>query len=247
MHRIVPVPIGDNYSYLVICGKSCLVIDPGSAYPVQHALEEAGAEPVAVLVTHGHGDHTAGVSALLNRYPALKVYAPEGCFPYQYSVLRDGLRIPVCGLEVEVLHTPGHTCDSFCFLLEKELFTGDTLFAAGCGRIFSGDGSGLFRSLKRLASLPPDTRLWFGHEYARDNLEFALAMEPDDPEYLLRRENLQNAGWCSVPGLLGIELRQNPFFRAVLGGCPKGLKKRTGSTEEPEAVFLSLRKRKDRF
>lgn len=243
---IIVVPMGDNYAYLLPCGAGrCLVIDPGQAAPVLAAVRERGLVPLGVFLTHGHADHAAGVPALRAAFPGL----PLCCGPggRAGTVIPDGGALPLPGAEVRVLHTPGHSADAACLLAGDDLFTGDTLFGAGCGRVFTRDFALMFRSLERLAALPPRTRLWFGHEYTLDNLEFAALVEPGNPALPGYRERVRAAGGCSVPGTLEEELAANPFLRCRERAVRTFAQKKGAAGGDPCAVFAVLRKEKDLF
>lgn len=244
---IIVVPMDDNYAYLLPLGAGCcLVIDPGQAAPVLAALEERGLVPQAVFLTHGHADHTEGVPALRRAYPGLPLYCGPG--GRTGTSVPDGETLPLPGREARILHTPGHSADSSCLLAGDDLFTGDTLFGAGCGRVFTRDFALMFHSLDRLAALPPQTRLWFGHEYTLDNLEFAALVEPGNPALPGYRARVRAAGGYSVPGTMPEELAVNPFLRCRERAVQAFVQKKQGvAGGDPCAVFAVLRAEKDLY
>lgn len=241
---IIVVPMGDNYAYLQPCGRGrCLVIDPGQASPVLAALRVRGLVPQGVFLTHGHADHADGVAALRAAYPGLPLFCGPG--GREGIVTPDGAMLP--GTALRVLHTPGHSADSACLLAGDALFTGDTLFGAGCGRVFTRDFQAMFRSLERLGALPPRTRLWFGHEYTLDNLDFAALVEPGNPALPGYRARVMAAGGCSVPGSLAEELAVNPFLRCRERSVQKFAEKKGAAGGDPCSVFTLLRTEKDHY
>lgn len=243
---IIVVPMGDNYAYLLPLGAGrCLVIDPGQASPVLAALQEKRLIPQAVFLTHGHADHAGGVAALGAVYSGLPLYSGPG--GRTGTIVPDGAVLPLPGPEVRVLHTPGHSADSACLLAGDDLFTGDTLFGAGCGRVFTRDFGAMYRSLGWLAALPPWTRLWFGHEYTLDNLNFAAFVEPGNPALPGYRARVAAAGGCSVPGSLAEELAVNPFLRCREPSVRQFAEMKGVAGGDPCAVFVVLRAEKDQY
>jgi hydroxyacylglutathione hydrolase len=245
----------DNYIWLLRqAGKNTVaVVDPGDEVPVLELLSREQLQLGAVLLTHKHGDHTGGVPELAAAFPGLQVFGPGR--ERIASVTRpvaDGDRIFVPGLEVElsVLELPGHTEGSVAYLGEGALFCGDTLFTAGCGRVFSGTHEQLYRSLRRIAALPADTRIYCGHEYTLDNIGFAKWVEPDNPALLVREREVQRQralGKPSVPSMLEEELETNPFLRteetAVIQAAERFAGRALNSGAE---VFAAIRNWKDR-
>lgn len=221
--RIEIVPcLRDNYAYLVgpDGGSRCLVVDPSEAEPVLRALDAEGLELVAILNTHHHHDHVGGNSTLKRRFPGLRVYghaSDRGRIPEQNHFLEHGQRFDVLGLSFEVLHIPGHTTGAIAYVCQDVVFTGDTLFAAGCGRLFEGTPADMYASLnQKLAGLPDHIRVYCGHEYTASNLRFAASLEPSNHEIAakarrvaeLRRQDLP-----TVPSTLAEERATNPFMR----------------------------------
>lgn len=223
--ELIPV-LRDNYVFVIHNGRQALVVDPAVAAPVAHWLEQRGLTPVAVLQTHHHQDHIGGTPGLLERWPALVVLAAaeeRQRIPFQTDGLVDGDRRQLLGREVEVLAVPGHTRGHLAFYLPPladgagELFCGDALFAGGCGRLFEGTPEQMLASLRRLAALPPATRVWCAHEYTEANLRWAAACCPHDGaigERLRQVRRQRAAAQPTLPSTIGQERATNLFVRA---------------------------------
>ncbi|HIA02156.1 MAG TPA: hydroxyacylglutathione hydrolase, partial [Myxococcales bacterium] len=196
--------------------------DPSEAEPVMSALEKQSGQLVAILNTHHHWDHTGGNKALLEKWPELAVYghvSDRGRIPGQTEFPADGDTFWLGKEQGVVRHIPGHTTGAVAYCFEEDVFTGDTLFYGGCGRLFEGTPAMMFRSLtQRLAGeLDGTTRVWCGHEYTVQNLHFALHSEPDNQAIRSKlnwAENERRAGRATVPSTLNDELAVNPFVRA---------------------------------
>lgn len=245
--KILPA-LSDNYIYVLYKADQALVIDPGSTAVVDQFLSEKKISKLAILITHHHNDHTAGNLHFKERYGAT-IYGPKDArIAGLDKVLEEGKQKCFC-LNFSVLSVPGHSCPHFAYYFEDLgfLFSGDSLFTGGCGRVFEGSFEQMYHSLIKLSKLPPDTKLYCGHEYTLSNLNFAQALESDNPklnqrlqEVLLFRERDENT--MGTP--LGLELATNPFLRCsdpvLLASIGK-----VGKT--PEEVFTYLRKAKDQF
>jgi hydroxyacylglutathione hydrolase len=248
--RVVPVPcLRDNYAYLVIepGGQRAAVVDPSEAAPVEAALSREKVTLAEIWLTHHHWDHVGGVEELCDAFAPERVLGSahdmeEGRIPRQTHGLRDGHTFPFGGSTVQVMHIPGHTLGAIAYLVDGELFTGDTLFLGGCGRVFEGTMATMSESLGKLRSLPQDTRVWCGHEYTVKNLEFARTVEPGSGPVraaLAEAEEKRAAGEPTVPGTLGQELAVNPFLRFDVPEVARGA--------DPVASFSRLRGAKDVF
>jgi hydroxyacylglutathione hydrolase len=217
--KIVAVPaLKDNYIWLLHHRGRAAVVDPGEGAPVIEQLRREGSTLTAILLTHHHADHVGGVEELLS-HRSVPVYGPaaESIAEVDHP-LGDGDRVdlPDLGLQFEVLDVGGHTRGHIAYYAANLLFCGDTLFGGGCGRIFEGTPAQMWRSLSRLAALPPQTAVYCAHEYTEANLRFALAVEPDNPDLHRRIESvhsLRSQGQPSVPSTLAEELASNPFLR----------------------------------
>lgn len=218
----------DNYIWLLRApqGDRAAVVDPGDAGPVERALAGRGLRLAAILLTHHHPDHVGGVRALVERWRPM-VYGPAGeaidgidrKLAAGDSIVVDGV-----GVAMRVLDVPGHTRGHVAYVAEPYggdprplLFCGDTLFAAGCGRLFEGTPAQMLESLDGLAALDPATLVYCAHEYTVSNLRFAAAAEPDAQavrERLDEARRMREAGVRTVPTSIGVELATNPFLRA---------------------------------
>ena len=230
--EVIPC-LKDNYAYLITLGGGvdAYVVDPSEAPPVVAALERRGLALRGILATHHHGDHVGAISELLGR-----ASSPGSIFVAGHALDRG--RIPeqtvfveaetgrfaqsglsVFGRPLMAMHIPGHTRAAIAWgipgddggELPADVFTGDTLFGAGCGRLFEGTPAQMFASLRALTALPGEARLWFGHEYTESNLRFALTLEPDSAAIAERRAQLTPR---TSPTTVALERATNPFVRA---------------------------------
>lgn len=256
--RIHPIPaFTDNYIWTILeaDGDLAWVVDPGDAAPVIDYLETGGLRLAAVLITHHHADHTGGLKSLIARYDPV-VYGPAGgSIPGISAPLREGDRIEVCGHAFGVLEVPGHTLDHIAYHCERRrppiLFCGDTLFAAGCGRLFEGTPSLMHASLAKLAALAPDTQVYCTHEYTLANLRFASAADPDNSaltERIAREQRKRDHGDPTLPSSIRLELDTNPFLRCGHPALKASAESYANAPLAGEAeVFGALRKWKDNF
>jgi len=256
MIDVQPIPaFDDNYIWLLTRPgyDGCAVVDPGDEDPVIERLRALGLALDAILVTHKHGDHVGGIRGLKAEWPDAVVYGPAG-EPVRTLErrLRDGDRVTLPGLGVAfgVLDVPGHTEGHIAYHGDGMLFCGDTLFAAGCGRVFSGTFEQLSVSLQRLGRLPPETRVYCAHEYTLANLGFAAWVEPDS-ELLGARTARDRAarerGEPTVPSSIADELATNPFMRTDQPAVVAAAARWAGHALcDRDAVFRALRTWKDR-
>ena len=214
--QVVAVPcLKDNYAYLVIDGGRACVVDPSEAAPIEAALASHGVTLGAIWATHHHWDHTGGIADLVAAHPGIEVVigaADADKVKHVTRTVNDGDEVAFGALRAKVIHNPGHTLGAVTFVVEGCAFTGDTLFCAGCGRVFEGDPAMMHASLMRLAALPAETRVYCGHEYTAANLKFAAAVEPDNAAVARRAGALVTP---SVPSTIGEERATNPFLRAA--------------------------------
>jgi hydroxyacylglutathione hydrolase len=220
---VTPIPcLSDNYIWLLRSPDGRLAIcDPGEAAPVLAAIEAAGAPLEAILLTHHHGDHVAGVAEIVAATGAKVIGAAADAhrLPPLDMAVRPGDEFEVCGLPIRVLASDGHTRGHIAFYLTEcgILLCGDTLFSLGCGRLLEGTAEEMFASLQAIAALPPETLICCGHEYSESNARFALTVEPGNPTLAARAARIaeQRAkGEPTVPTTLEEELAANPFLRA---------------------------------
>ncbi len=256
MLEITPIPaFEDNYIWwLRQPGRAAsVVVDPGDEEPVIDALERVGTRLDAILITHKHGDHVGGIAGLRAHWPGVRVYGPAHEPVRGLDVaLKEGDRVDLdsIGAAFRVLEVPGHTEGHLAYLGEGALFCGDTLFAVGCGRVFSGTFEQLSDSLRRIAALPPETLIHCAHEYTLDNIGFALWVEPDNEALQARRHleaEKQRRGQPTVPSALALELATNPFLRTGEPEVVAAAERWAGhSLHGHREVFRALREWKDR-
>ena len=248
--KIEILPVGfDNYSYLLVGDREASVIDPSEAVPVLKALDRLSAELSLILVTHHHGDHTGGIPEIHARTGCTVAGPAAQSARRSYKTLGEGDSIAVGGEKLSVLHVPGHTRNHVAYYAPalRAVWTGDVLFAGGCGRIPGGAAAEMWRSLQRLRGLPDDTRVFCGHEYTLENLEFAASLEGYNPavqERLQRVRDLRNSGQPSVPSTIAEEKETNPFLRC---DDPVFVKAIERDGVAPADLFAEIRGRKDRW
>ncbi|HIP24391.1 MAG TPA: hydroxyacylglutathione hydrolase [Rhodobacteraceae bacterium] len=234
--EIITIPcLSNNYAFLLHSNGITALIDVPEAAPVLKALKEKGWSLDMVLLTHHHPDHIDGLAGLMAAYAPKIVGAAKDAhrLPKLDIALNEGDEITVGGLAGRVMDVSGHTVNHIAYAFEGAVFTGDSLFALGCGRVFEGTMEMMHESLQKLAALPPDTMVYSGHEYTLANAAFSLTIEPDNAALLARVkdvERLRAAGIPTVPSLLSLELATNPFLRA-----------------KDAAEFASIRTAKDNF
>ncbi len=258
--RIVPVPcLQDNYAYLVIdeASGTAAIVDPGEAAPIVAAVAAAKVRLVAVWATHHHLDHVGGVAALVAADPTLAVIGHASDRPRIAQLTRaveDGDLVTLGTLTARIVHNPGHTRGAISYWLEAEaaVLTGDTLFGAGCGRMFEGTPAAMQASLARLAALPEPTRVYFGHEYTAANLRFAAAVEPTSPAIHARAAAVtaqRDHGEPTTPSTIAAERATNPFLRVTDDAVIAAAIAREPSLDRRDvaAIFGALRRWKDGY
>lgn len=253
--EVLPIPaLRDNYAYLVAdrAAGAAIVVDPSEAAPVLDALDRERLRLAGIWCTHHHWDHVGGIPELLRVVPGIPVLGSahdrrnrriEG----QTQGLEDGQVLTFGGNRYEVLAIPGHTLGAIAYVGGGVAFTGDTLFLAGCGRVFEGTMPMMRASLARLRALDPATRIYCGHEYTEKNLAFAAAVEPYERAIATRLEHvraLRAQGRPSVPGTLAEERRTNPFLRWDVQAV-RAYARGRGPAETDDEVFARIREAKD--
>ena len=256
MLQITPIKaFDDNYIWVLrnSGAATAVAVDPGDETPLLDWLEENSLVLSAVLITHRHYDHVGGIPELRTVFPELKVFGPVGeSIKGVTEPLHEGDRPVIPGLEADfqVLEVPGHTAGHIAYLGEGALFCGDTLFAAGCGRVFDGTMAQLADSLQRIARLPAETKVYCAHEYTLDNLGFARWVEPQSEAVIQRIEAEQGKrqkGEPTLPSSLQLELATNPFLRTQVPSVVAAAEKVSGKTLTDHAeIFKVIRQWKDR-
>jgi hydroxyacylglutathione hydrolase len=256
--RVIPVPqLSDNYAYLIIdeLSGAAGVVDCAEAGPVLRAASGAGADLTAILPTHHHWDHVGGHEELLKQRQ-LRVYGYAGQgrrIPGCTHEVKEGDRVAIGNLSAVIIFIPAHTSGHVAYYFERDhaVFTGDTLFAGGCGRLFEGDAAQMMQSLSKLMALPDETEVYFGHEYTEKNLRFALTLEPSNVALQQRhawaveqgRKNLPTA-----PTTIAAEKATNPFFRWSSPELRASLKRQfPHMAADDVAIFAKTRALKDAF
>ena len=256
MESVITIPTsGDNYIYLYQYEKNnALAVDPCNSSAVLNSLNEHNLDLTTILITHHHWDHTGGVSDLKKKTGCQIVGADKHRIPAMDRLVEDKQILSIGKIKIHVIATPGHTNTSVCYYVpvssenrHKILFTGDTLFVGGCGRILESNARTMFDSLLKLASLSGDTLVYCGHDYTEENYEFALTIEPDNRIVRQRLQEIQQtirAGKFTVPSTMLQEKTTNIFLRSNTDEIKNALKMPNAEAAE---VFAKLRRRKDVF
>ncbi|KAL1412909.1 Cytoplasmic glyoxalase II [Vanrija albida] len=249
--KVVPVQArSDNWMYIVVDEASgeAAVVDPYDAPKLAQAVKDEGVKVTTLITTHHHHDHSGGNLAFLDLHPGLKAVGGSNQGPGTNTIVKDGDEFKLGSLHVKALATPCHTQDSICFFVEDKakgqrgVFTGDTLFLAGCGRFFEGNAAEMNAALSKLAKLPEDTLVYNGHEYTTGSAKFGLAIEPDNAALKGLFERSQTDKVTTGKSTIGDEKKWNVFIRL---DTPEA-KKATGETE-PLKVLAKLRELKNAF
>lgn len=255
MLSVTPIPaFSDNYIWLLRqdASQNVCVVDPGEAAPVIEMLERESLTLETVLITHHHHDHTGGLSELISRY-APRVIGPDNpAIKGITDAVGEGDEVRVMGRLFEVMATPGHTLDHLSFFtpgIPSLLFCGDTLFCAGCGRLFEGTPEQLYTALHRFAELPEETLVFAAHEYTQANLVFAREADPDNKHVAHALQDCRRAREAerpTLPSTIGRELNINPYLR-VHTASVRNAAGAQGANGDNLATFTTLRKWKNRF
>jgi len=221
MVNVLTIPaFDDNYIWLIKDSQSqhCVVVDPGDAAPVLEIIASQELILDAILLTHKHYDHIDGVNKLLSVLGEdINIYSKDRLFP-ESTLVSEGQSIHCFGnrFALEVMEVPGHTLDHIVFYNDEMLFSGDTLFSGGCGRVFEGSHKQMFDAISRLSTLPDSTKVYCAHEYTTANLTFAYAIEPKNSallDYMQQTAKKRQQGLATIPTTIGIEKQINPFLR----------------------------------
>ncbi|NRQ43926.1 hydroxyacylglutathione hydrolase [Rheinheimera sp. YQF-2] len=253
MSQITPIPaFEDNYIW-ALCqpGHShCMVVDPGDAEPVLQFLAQQQKQLHSILVTHHHADHTGGIAKLRQLFPDVRVIGPaagQQRIPQLTEQVKQGDAVSLTefNLTFDVIALPGHTLDHIAFYSAPVLFCGDTLFSAGCGRLFEGSAAQMWHSLQKLLALPDNTQIFCTHEYTVANLQFALHVDSDNAalsEYSQHCRDLRLKNQPTLPVTLANEKKINPFLRSN-----NKLLQKKWQKDSALALFTMLRAAKDQF
>lgn len=252
MFQIIPIPaFEDNYiwAYCQPENAYCILVDPGDGDAAQDFLSRHNKHLCAVLITHHHRDHTGGIALLRQKWPGLRVIGPDSDSPINGLTERvknqQQVEIAEMALQFNVMTVPGHTLDHIAFYSAPVLFCGDTLFSAGCGRLFEGSAGQMWSSLEKIMALPDDTLLYCTHEYTLANIRFAKSAEPDNAALSVYEQHcltLRANNQPTLPALLANEKKINPFLR-----CNNKPLQHAWQQDSGLALFAALRKAKDSF
>ena len=254
--KLIPIPaFSDNYIWLLHDGHQALVVDPGDASPVLEVLRSLSLKLQAILVTHHHPDHTAGVASLREATGA-RVFGPaREIMPEPLTRLVHAQRLNLLGLTFEVIDVPGHTSGHIAYYCadmapQPLLFCGDTLFSGGCGRLFEGTPDQMLASLDTLAALPPATLVCCTHEYTLSNLKFAQAVDPHNQaliDYTVAASALRARHQPTLPSNIGLERQINPFLRTREPALIDAAQRFDASVKGEVGIFAALRQWKNKF
>lgn len=219
MFQVISIPaLSDNYIWIISDNHQAIIIDPAEDQKVLDYLGSQDLNPVAILLTHNHADHTDGVAGIKAVYPDLPVYGSSEVAEFANHIVADGDRFALLGHRFEVIKSAGHTAEHISYLMDLEhLFCGDSLFSAGCGRVFTGDYQAQYDALQRFKKLPDIVQVYAGHEYTLTNLRFAETVLPPSCGLFEHQELAQmkrEQGKPTLPTTIGVEMQINPFLRA---------------------------------
>jgi hydroxyacylglutathione hydrolase len=257
MLTVTPVrAFSDNYIWLAHAPRDLrqvAIVDPGEASPVREALRTQRLAPAAILLTHHHADHVGGAAELSSEFD-VPIYGPASeRLPFAVKPLKEGdvVALDSLGLHLEVLDIPGHTAGHIAYVGHGAVFCGDTLFSAGCGRLFEGTPAQMHASLGKLKGLPESTTVFCGHEYTVANLGFAATVEPQNSDierHPGHSRELRSQGQPTLPSTIGLERKINPFLRCGFETVKQAAERQAARELDSETeVFAVLRTWKDGF
>ena len=245
--------MSDNYAFLLynVENRSALLVDAPEAYPINEALHKNNLILEQIFLTHHHADHIDGLNGILEKHDPLTIGAQADInrLPKLDKYVRPGDEISFQKQTGTVLDVSGHTIGHLALYISAQhiLFSGDSLMALGCGRLFEGSAEQMWQSLSRLLSLPDNTKICSGHEYTENNASFALTIDPENPDLVRRSEQVRFArskNLFTVPSQLGLEKKTNPFLRPFDKNIRKNLNMLGSADAE---VFSKIRSLKDNF
>ncbi len=247
--QITPIhAFEDNYIWLLHNALNAVVVDPGDAKPVIAALERKKIDLSAILITHHHADHIGGVDELVayckSKNKQILIYAPHYesfAFDHIKVAENDSVHLPEIDQTFKVMWLPGHTLGHIAYINAQNLFCGDTLFGAGCGRLFEGTPEQMLNSLNRLKQLNNATKVYCTHEYTAKNIAFALTLEPDNVDLKSRQcfvQALRAQAKPSLPSTIGCELKTNPFLRCLESSI---FRNSNANNDDELSVFTAIR------
>lgn len=250
--ELIRVPaLNDNYIWVLVDGhQQCIIVDPAEAEPVLEIITAKQLTPVAILLTHHHNDHTGGVKGILSKFTTLPVFGPkETQSKGATEIVENGDKVIINEFNLQVIALSGHTSEHIGFYQAPYLFCGDTLFSAGCGRIFEGTPEQMFESIQKIAELPDETLICCAHEYTLSNLKFAHHIWPENEaitQYLQKITQMRDKHQPTVPTTLKKEKKINIFLQCDNLQLQKKL---DINVQNPplRAVFTLLRQLKDQY
>ncbi len=239
----------DNYIYSITWENNAVVIDPAEAQPVLQHLQDQKLTLHNILCTHHHADHVDGVESLVHETGAIVAGPHDPRIPSLMHPLTEPDTLQIGPLTFHILNVPAHTSTHIAYHLPQlhAIFTGDSLFTGGCGRLFEGTPEEMHHSLQKLAQLPPETLVYCGHEYTLTNLKFALTIEPNNTllqQRLKDTQNLRKQNQPTIPSTIQTELDTNPFLRTQSTEIQENLKLTSAS---PAEIFAEIRRLKDNY
>ena len=215
---LIPV-LSDNYSYILQSQTMTAIIDPGEATPLVKFLENQNIKPDIIYLTHHHFDHIDGAQEIKDKYgcPIIGPAAEENKIKILDTAITKETALDFGDEDIQIFETPGHTLGHICYYFKqsKILFSGDTIFSLGCGRLFEGTAEQMFTSIEQLKALPDNTQIYCGHEYTSDNARFCLSVMPDNQDLLTRIEDIKHLRQKekpTVPTTIGLEKNTNIFM-----------------------------------
>ncbi len=254
MLTITAIPcLKDNYIWCIQNNDCCILIDPGEASPAIHHIEQHQLKLLAILITHHHWDHSNGLGELAQRYSCQIIASEVSPLENITKKVKDGemIHFKKMDFSITALAIPGHTLDHTAYYYPNHLFTGDTLFTAGCGRVFEGSLEQMYHSLQKLNTYPENTLIYCGHEYTEKNLQFAATIERDNlaiQQRLTKTIEKRKQSLATVPATLAEERATNPFLRSDEATLAKVISNLESNPIKPGLeLFKTLRQLKDHF